>query len=220
MDSSIGKKVLVAVTGLILALFVLSHMLGNLLLFAGPETFNTYSHNLVTNPLIYFVEGILVLVFVVHVGLAINLTYINRMARGSSYALKPNGEKAPGLASQTMIFHGLYLFVFVIVHLITFKFGTVYMYKETGMRDIYRLVLEVFQSPLYVGGYIISMAVLGVHLYHGVSSVFQTWGFNHPKYTIWLKNFGVFYAIFVAVGFMASPILGLVKIYQTMIGIN
>ena len=112
-----------------------------------------------------------------------------------------------------MIYHGSLLFAFVVYHLITFKFGTVYMVTYDGleMRDIHRLVVEVFQSPVYVAGYVLCMIAVGVHLSHGVSSMFKSWGFNHPKYTPMIEKAAGAYAVIVALGFIAQPLYVFMK---------
>lgn len=206
--STIGKKYLMAITGLVWVGFVFSHMVGNLLIFVGPEAYNIYSHTLISNPFIYVAEAVLVGCLVAHVYLAISLARQNRLARDSQYAFATNGEKSVSAASKTMIFHGSILLAFLVYHLITFKYGTYYAVQHKGvdMRDIHRLVVEKFQSPAYVMGYLFCMVAVGAHLSHGVASIFKSWGFNHPQYTPWIERGGMIYAAVVAVGFMAQPI--------------
>lgn len=206
--SLITKKAIVAVTGLILAGFVLMHMLGNLLLFAGPQLYNTYSYKLTSNPALYLIEAVLLIAFILHIFYATWLTKISKSARPIGYAASPNGEKQATLASRTMIYHGAILLAFTIIHLETFKFGPHYEVTYDGivMRDLYKLVMEVFISPTYVAWYVVSMVLLATHLYHGVSSVFQSWGFNHPIYSPLLKKIGVAYALGVGIGFLTNPI--------------
>lgn len=208
LSSSIGSKFVMALTGTALSLFVLTHMLGNLLIFCSGEAYNKYSHALVSNPGIYVAEAILALLFVSHIFLGIKLTAGNKGARPVGYQVSANGSKGVSLASKTMIYHGAILGVFVILHLITFKFGTYYSVEYDGvvMRDMYRLVIEVFQSPLYVAWYLVCMILLAVHLSHGVMSIFQSLGINHPKYTPKIKLFGLVYAWGVGLGFFALPI--------------
>lgn len=197
-----------AITGLSMSLFVLTHMLGNLLLFVGPEAYNMYSHKLITNPLITVAELGLLLMFLLHVFMAIRLTIENRSARPTRYAMPTNGSKAVSQASKTMIYHGMVLLIFTVYHLVTFKYGTVYEtdYNGVMVRDLHRLVVEVFQSPAYVLFYVISMGTLGFHLSHGVQSSFQSLGFRHPRYTSGLKIFSTAYALIVGLGFGAQPV--------------
>ena len=209
LKSSIGKKYLMGVAGLGWTLFVLVHMAGNLLIFAGPEVFNKYSHALVSNkPLLYGTEIFLCLCLFVHVTLGILLSVENKRANPEKYALLPTPEKASSFASKTMAYHGTILLFFIVYHLITFKWGPHYEIEYNGvvMRDLYRLVAEVFSSPAYVFGYVVCLILLGIHLSHGVSSVFQSFGLNHPRHTSVLKKLGLFYAVIVAVGFISQPL--------------
>lgn len=206
--STIGRKHLVGLTGLGLSLFVFTHVLGNFLIFVGPEAYNMYSHKLITNPLIYVAEVGLLGLFLVHLGLAMKLSMENRQARSQGYAMSASGEKATCLITKTMWHQGLLIFVFVVLHLWTFKFGTTYEVEYNGVvvRDLFRLVIEVFQSPVYVVGYVVLMVVLGLHLSHGVSSAFQSLGFHHPRYVRCVKQLGWAFAAFVSLGFIAQPL--------------
>lgn len=197
-----------ALTGLGLSLFVLTHMAGNLLIFFGPEKYNAYSHALISNPFIYVAEAGLVVLFLVHVALAIALTIENKRARGGRSYVTTSGAKGVSFASKTMIHQGLVLLVFTILHLITFKYGPDYRvsYDGVGMRDLHALVLEVFHQPIYVAWYVVCLILLGLHLSHGVWSAFQSLGVYHPRYTPLLKCFAVFYAAVVAAGFIAPPV--------------
>ena len=207
--SSIGRKQIMGLSGLALSLFVLVHMTGNFLLFKGPEAYNGYSHFLITNHFIYVAEAGLVTLFLVHAFLGICLARENRKARTQGYAMSPSGEKSVCLASRTMIYHGLVLLVFTIHHLITFKYGPVYTatYNGEEMRDLYRLVTEVFQQPVYVVWYAVALVLLGLHLSHGFASSFQSLGFYHPRHTRCIKRFGYLYAAVVTIGFLAPPLV-------------
>jgi succinate dehydrogenase / fumarate reductase cytochrome b subunit len=123
--------------------------------------------------------------------------------------LESSGTKAAAFASKTMIYHGLVILVFTVYHLITFKFGKVYTatYGGVEMRDLYRLVTEVFHNPAYVAWYAVALVLLGVHLSHGFASSFQSLGFYHPRHTRCLRVFGYVYAAVIAVGFMAPPLV-------------
>ena len=208
LKSTIGRKQLVGVAGLLLAGFVLTHMLGNMLLFVGPQAYNEYSHKLTSNPLIYVAEAGLVLFFFAHAFVALALQLRNWASRDTRYAVIPNGEKRTSMVKRSLWFQGIVIFVFAVLHLLTFKFGTLYSvnYGEGDIRDIHRLVLEVFQSPGYVVWYIISLILLGLHLGPGVASSFQTLGFNHPKYTPKIKAGSIAFAWLVTIGFIIQPI--------------
>lgn len=190
-------------------LFVAGHMAGNLLIFAGPEAFNSYGHAIVSNkPLLYGTEIFLIICLLVHVGLGISLTLQNKKAKPNKYAVNPNAEKKSSSASKTMAIHGSIVLAFIIYHLITFKYGTFYSvtYEGVEMRDLHRLMVEVFSSPAYVAGYVVCLLLLGVHLSHGASSVFQSLGINHPHYTPAIKKAGIAYAFIVAAGFISQPV--------------
>ena len=202
--STVGQKQIVALTGLGLSLFVLVHMLGNLLIFIGPEAYNMYSHQLVTNPLIIPIELGLAGLFIVHLGLALRLTFKNAAARQTDYAMAAGGDKATSLVTKTLWHQGIVLLVFVVYHLITFKFGPHYeaTYGGVVVRDLYRLVFEVFQSPFYVLGYVLALGVLAFHLSHGLASALQSLGLYWPR----AKCAAQLYAVVVSVGFMLPPL--------------
>ena len=206
--SSILKKQIMAVTGLLLCGFLVTHLAGNCLIYVGPEAFNSYAHTLITNPFIYLMEAGLVLLFLLHIGMAIKLTIENKRARPSSYYMKMSVEGGATFASSTMPITGLIILIFLIFHILHFKYGPVYTVQYDGveMRDLYRLLLEYFQGPLAIGWYLFSMAALGLHLSHGFWSAFQSLGFNHPKYNDILKIKAKAFALIVSIGFAALPI--------------
>ena len=206
--SAIGRKQLMGATGLVWSLFVLTHMLGNMLIFLGPEHYNAYSYALIKNPLLPLAEIMLLVTLVAHVYWGVTLTIKNKMARTHKYAMPTNGEKKARFQSKFMIYHGTIMLVFIILHLITFKYGTLYNVTTNGveMRDIYRLVIEVFHSPTYVIWYCIAMVFVGLHLSHGFYSSFSSLGFYHPVYSKWLSRFGYFYGAIIALGFISQPI--------------
>ncbi len=207
-SSSIGKKYVMGATGLGLSLFVLTHLLGNLALFVSAEAYNKYSHALVTNPLIYIAEAGLLGIFLLHLSMAVSVNLQNKSARPTRYAMPTNGEKAVSNASRTMIHTGIVVFIFAVYHLVTFKFGPHYdvTYDGVTMRDLHRLVVEVFQSPAYVAGYVVALLALGHHLSHGVKSAFKSLGFNHPKYVFSVEKIGFGFALLITIGFIAQPL--------------
>lgn len=206
--STIGKKQLVGVTGLGLSLFVLIHMLENMLILIGPRAYNEYSHMLVSNPLIYIAEIGLLAFFVAHLGIALRLTWQNCGARGSRYAVWSNGAKGTSIIQRSLWGQGLLILVFVILHLATFKYGPYYTanYGQGEIRDLHKLVIEVFHEPGYVAWYIFVLMVLGFHLSHGVGSSFQTFGIHHPRYQKCIRCLSIGYAGVVAIGFIVQPI--------------
>jgi len=207
LTSPIGRKVLMALTGLLLSAFLVVHLAGNLLVFSGATHFNEYSANMLSNPLIYVAEIGLLVLFVAHFVSGILVYRQNQAARPIGYEKKERAgyTSHKSIASTTMIFSGLFLLFFVPFHLVTFKFGTHYTTaSEPHVRDLYRLVIEVFSSPTYVVFYLVAMVIVGFHLWHGVSSAFQSTGLYYRK---GLRTFGQIFAIAIAGGFLIIPIL-------------
>lgn len=207
-SSSVGTKVLIALTGLALFGFLIVHLAGNLLLLAGPEAFNSYSHALISNPLIYLAEAGLAAIFLVHVWKAVRNFGHNAAARPARYALKkPAGHTSrKTLSSSTMILSGVTIFVFLVLHLKTFKFGAWYDAAEPGVRDIYRLTIEVFQRPGYVIWYVIAMVLVGMHLRHGITSALQSLGAIPAGMTRRVLTAGAIIAALIAGGFAFIPV--------------
>lgn len=206
--SAIGRKQLMAVTGLVWSGFVFMHMAGNMLILVSADAYNKYGHAVVTNPLLYLAEAILLFALAAHVVYGLKLTLENRKAKAHKAQLPTNGSKAPRFQSKFMIFHGSIILVFVILHLITFKYGPHYTTTIDGveMRDLHRLVVEVFHNPLYVAWYIVAMVFVGLHLSHGLWSSLSTLGVYHPQRSKTLNVIGYLYAAVVAAGFMSQPI--------------
>jgi succinate dehydrogenase / fumarate reductase cytochrome b subunit len=207
--TSVGRKQLMAITGLIWTGFLVSHLAGNFLILAGADAFNAYTKKLMDlGPLLYVAEAFLLLTFVLHVFLAIQVTKHNKKARGPvGYHVKKN-KGGSHFAAATMIYSGILILVYLVYHIWTLKFGAEYVTTIDGeaTRDLYRLLLERFANPLYSGFYLITMVVLGFHLAHGFQSTFQTLGLNHPKYTPLIQCTSKGLAIFLALGFSVCTI--------------
>ncbi len=209
MFTSVGKKMLMGVTGLIWALFVLVHMIGNLLILVSPDAYNLYGHAITSGPILYPTEAILVLALVIHTLCALSLVKDNLASRGhQGYAVAPQGKKAPSLASRTMIAHGTIILFFAISHLATFKYGAFYETTVHGvvMRDLHRLVVEVFQQPVFLVWYIVALVVLGVHLSHGIGSLFQSLGLQNDRFAPIIKKISLCYSVVVTLGFVVQPL--------------
>lgn len=208
--SSIGRKQLIALTGLLLCGFLVSHLLGNILILVSADAFNLYAYKLTSlGVLLYFVEAILTAIFALHFGLAIKLTIENKVARGQKYYVKNRTGRGETIMSATMPYTGLVLLVFVILHILQFKFGAYYETTVDGvvMRDLHKLVVEFFRSPLNVAWYVFAMAAAALHTAHGFQSAFQTFGWNHYVWMPKVKYLGYIYAVSVAGGFALITIL-------------
>jgi succinate dehydrogenase / fumarate reductase cytochrome b subunit len=208
LQTSIIKKQIMAITGLMLCGFLVTHLAGNTLIFVGAEAFNTYAHTLISNPLIEVAECILAAIFLTHIGFAIKVTIENNNARPKSYYMKKTSGKGATFASSTMPYSGTIILVFLIFHLLKLKYGAHYdvTYDGVVMRDLYRLLIEYFSSPLNVIWYLFSMVCLGIHLSHGFWSAFQSLGFNHQKYNKALKCTSFIYALAVSSAYSSMPI--------------
>jgi succinate dehydrogenase / fumarate reductase cytochrome b subunit len=207
LGSLITTKLIIGVTGILLFAYLILHIAGNVIVFLGPETFNKYSHALISNPLVVPVEIGLLVVFLIHLFKAIRMTFINQSARPAKYAKKEwaGGASQKSIASSTMIATGLAILVFVPIHVWTFKYGTQYDFGE-GMRDLFRTEAENFSSPLVVGLYVVMMVLVGMHLWHGIPSSFQSLGLNGPRFTPMIRKIGKVSAVAIAGGFIVIAV--------------
>ena len=196
LSSSVGRKVVMSLSGLFLITFLLVHLGVNLTLFVGPETFNGASHFMATNPIIQVMQYVLAAGFIFHIAMGIKLELKNRASRPIKYA-KNNAAANSGWASRNMIYTGILILLFIILHLKDFfvkiKFGEVH--------DDYQLVTQLFKNPIYVLIYVIAFLLLGIHLSHGFQSAFTSVGARAPKYLKCVKNLGMLFSYFIALGF-------------------
>lgn len=208
-SSSVGTKLLIGLTGLGLFAYMLLHLAGNALIFAGPDTFNTYSHTLVSNPLILPVEAGLLAIFLVHVYKAVRNYLANTAARPARYAMKRTAghTSRKSAASSSMIWSGLVILVFIVIHIKQFRFGTWYETgDEVAVRDLARTEFEIFSHPLWVALYVVATLLVGLHLRHGIASGFQSLGLDHPVYTRRLTAWGIGLALLIGIGLAVIPV--------------
>lgn len=216
LGSSIGLKFLMALTGLMLLGFVGAHLLGNLLIYAGPEALNAYARGLKELPygLLNVARAGLLVTFGVHILVALKLQLQAKAARPVPYAHKSTIQAS--MASRTMIYSGLLLLAFVLFHLAHFTWGLVQPQPllESGEVDVYAMVVAGFRVPALSALYVVSMVVLGLHLSHGISSVFQTLGLYHRNYLGGISVLSKGLAWGLALGNISIPVsvfLGFVK---------
>lgn len=205
LNSSIGKKVVMAITGICLILFLLVHLANNLTLFAGPSTFNTVVKSLDSiKPFVRVIEVILALIFIFHIFNGVRLWYENKIARPTPYAVNGSSKNST-LLSRTMIHTGSIIFIFLVIHLSTFwnAFNFTDLHKT---HSYYEFTAEMFSNVYYSIFYIIAMIILGFHLNHGFQSAFQTFGWNNSKYFPLVKTLGFLYSVLMAVAFSSIPI--------------
>jgi len=204
LNTSIGKKIIMAITGLLLILFLVVHLLNNLLLFVGPEIFNENVARLeAIKPLIRVVEILLVLIFFYHIYTALKLWWENRKANPQKYAVNANKENST-IYSRWMVITGSFIFVFLIVHLATM--WMTYNWGMGGSEEFYEVIKELFAQPIWALFYLIIMIFLGFHMNHAFQSAFQTFGWNHKKYFPLVQNIGTVIAIIFSIGFGSIPI--------------
>lgn len=207
--STVGSKILIGLTGLLLFGFLIGHLLGNLSLLAGAEPFNAYAHKLESlGPLLYLVEGGLIAIFLLHIVKTMANYRRNAAARPASYQEKrwAGHTSRKTWSSTTMALTGLFILFFVVTHVRTFKFGAWYVDPATGHRDLYRLVAEIYQNPIYVGFYVVAMGLIGMHLNHGISSAAQSLGLSNQRYGSTLVLGGRVLAVLIAGGFAVLPL--------------
>jgi succinate dehydrogenase cytochrome b subunit len=206
IDSATGKKLVMALTGLFLGLYLIEHLVGNLLLLAndGGKSFEIYSEIMASskNFLIRFIEIILFLVFIYHIINGVRLWWGNRSARRIGYK-KNNPSANSTFFSRFMIYSGSIVFIFLIIHLDSFFFP--YRFGNPG-NTMYEGVVAKFSNTWYSIFYIFAMILLAFHLVHGVQSSFQTLGIRHNKYTGFIKVCGIIFSIVICAGFALIPI--------------
>jgi succinate dehydrogenase / fumarate reductase cytochrome b subunit len=201
--SSIGMKVVMALTGVILFGFVIAHMLGNLQVYLGPTALNTYAENLRhLGALLWLARGVLLVSVLLHIWSATALTLMNRAARPAGYREKEHREST--YASRTMRWSGVLLLLFIVYHLLHLTFGTVHPDFVAG--DVYHNFIVGFRPALVSGFYILAMLALGLHLYHGVWSFLQTLGLSHPRYNHLRHAFATLVTVIVVAGNISMPV--------------
>ena len=211
LSSSIGRKIIMAVTGLFLCSFLVVHLVGNLQLFKADNgvAFNAYSEFMGHNPIIRTLEIVLVLGFGFHIYEGLSLAIKNRSARGSQGYVANHIEQNSSWHSRSMAMLGSIVLFFLVVHLYNFfgslRFGDVPR-DANGNEDAYTLVLDAFKNPFYVALYVVAQFALLYHLLHGFSSAFQTLGLTHRKYTPAIKFAGYAFSIVVCAAFAAMPV--------------
>jgi succinate dehydrogenase / fumarate reductase cytochrome b subunit len=195
LKSSIGKKLMMAVTGLCFCSFLILHLAGNLLLYSGRDAFNSYAEKLHSlGSIITMAELGLLFFAIIHILIGATLFYQNLRARPIRYSInKWAGGRSIG--SVTMPYTGLLLLIFVVIHLFNFHF------MDKNDTTIFQIVTGAFTKPGYIAMYVAAMIVLAIHVSHGFWSAFQTIGANHPKYMPVIRGLSIVFSIALGVGF-------------------
>ncbi len=203
-NSSVGKKVLMSLTGLFLVTFLIEHLLGNLLLYANDEgaMYEAYGEFLVSNPVIRTIEIFLFAAFIFHALIGVLLWFINRRTRPEKYEVYRLKDNSP-LASRTTIISGLTIGVFLYIHLSSFFYPLRFSDQHLSS---YELVLTKFADPIYVGFYLFALLLLGYHLRHGFQSAFQTLGWRSSRYIGVLDGFAFIIWFIVPLLYATIPV--------------
>jgi succinate dehydrogenase / fumarate reductase, cytochrome b subunit len=216
--SAMAKKAVMAVSGLMLFGFVVSHMAGNLKLYLGAEKLNHYAEWLRTigepalphEGMLWILRLGLLVAVVLHIWSAWQVTLISRRARPQGYAHKDWVQAS--YASRTMRWGGVIVLAFIIYHLLHLTFGTVHSDFVPG--DVYHNVVSGFQNPLIAGFYILANLLLGLHLFHGLWSMFQSLGWNHPSFKAVRRPFAACFALIITAGNVSFPLAVLTGLVQ------
>ncbi len=216
--SAVGKKWVMAVTGILLMGYVFFHMLGNLKVYLGAEDLNHYGEWLRDLLVPFFPRTVtlwllrigLIAAFVFHIHAAYGLTRINRQARAAGGYISKRDYQAANAASRSMRYTGVVILLFLIFHLADLTWGTVNPDFVRG--DVYRNLVASFERPAVSAIYIVANIALGLHLFHGGWSMFQSLGLNNPRWNSWRRGFAVGFAAIVTVGNLTFPIAALTGI--------
>lgn len=207
-QSSIGKKMIMASTGMLLFLFLCTHVMGNSTIYLGSSYFQHYADTLHSFPVIVYLFSISLLIIVgLHVTVGINLFLKNREEGDGRYGVSKRVVEN-SIASRTMIYSGLFILVFLLVHVTGFTF-------RSGHEPISALVKELLGGFFYGSFYIISFSILGLHLSHGFWSMLQTFGVNHPRYNKLITSLSLFLPVFFFLFFAGIPLY-----FMTGLGTN
>lgn len=207
LQSSIGHKLIMALTGFVLIGFLVAHLSGNLLLYGGASPLNRYAEGLRQfGPILWALRAGLILSMILHIRSAWILTLRNRQAKPQGYVYKKSLKAT--IASKTMMLTGLVVLSFVIYHLahLTFRWTHASEFAGLGPFDVYAMLILSFKSPWVTSFYCLSVVLLMLHLNHGVSSLFQTLGLYHSSMSPVIKMFGPLLSISLALGFLSIPV--------------
>lgn len=212
LSSTIGRKLIMALTGLFLILFLIGHVSGNMLLFKddGGEAFNIYAKFMTTNPAVKILSYLTYISIIGHVIFSIWLSKRNRAARPVGYGVST--PPSTSVASRNMGILGTIILIFIVIHLQSFwaqmHWGDLpyVTYDGEEYKDLFSIVQFAFQNEIMVIGYVVAMAFLAFHLSHGFSSAFQTLGLNHRKYSPAIYTIGILFSILVPVLFASMPV--------------
>jgi succinate dehydrogenase / fumarate reductase cytochrome b subunit len=203
LSTSLGKKQLMAVTGMLFLLFLAVHLIGNLTIYGGVPAFNAYVDKLHgLGALLAVAEVVMLLAVLIHIIFAVILFFENRRARPVKYAVDKSGGGGRTFSSQTMPYTGLLILLFVVIHLAT----TSRFFTDRTATTTFQILTEIFSHKGYIAFYLVAMVIVALHVRHGLWSVFQTLGSNHPKYMPFIERLSLIFAFIVGIGFGSLPL--------------
>ena len=219
LNTSVGQKLVLAVSGLALVGFLLVHMLGNLTIFQGADVMNGYAAWLKGHPLLWAARCSLIGLFLIHITLAIRLALSNRKSRPIGYQHARINQETT-VISRYIVLTGLLVLSFLIYHVLHFTVGVIQpdhalFIDSQGRHDVYKMVVQSFQVPIVAISYLAAMAILGLHLIHGLQSLFQTFGLFHETYTGLIRACCIALASLIVIGNASIPLsvwLGLISL--------
>ncbi|MBC8211774.1 MAG: succinate dehydrogenase cytochrome b subunit [Gammaproteobacteria bacterium] len=209
LNTSIGRKLVVAISGIFLLLFVIGHALGNLTIYIGPSALNSYAHWLQQSPMLWLVRLGMLAIVTLHLWLGIKVSLENRSARRIAY--QAGSSLWQRLFEQRMLISGLIIFIFIVAHVAHLTLGaaadaTFYRVDERGFVDVYARLVTAFQTPTIAWSYITAMLLVGIHLKHSVRALFQTMGFFHDNYFSLFEGLSWLIVLFVVIGLCSIPL--------------
>jgi succinate dehydrogenase / fumarate reductase cytochrome b subunit len=223
-QTTVMQKAIVAVTGLVMVLFLIGHMSGNLLVYAGPEAINSYAAGLRDIPVVLWLARITLLVsLVLHVYYTIRLRRNSQQARPTSYHQQQ--WQASTVAGRTMLLSGLLIVSYVAFHLAHFTWGKIYpqYYAATyfldgrgPVHDVYSMVVRSLQEWWLAGLYIVAVTVVSIHLVHAIQSALQTLGIYHPHYIRIIRQASIVLAILLWIGYVSIPLAALAHVLEPL----
>lgn len=221
--SNIGKKMAMAITGIIMLFYLLFHLLGNLLIFKGPSWINAYASILHgSGPLLWFIRIIMLIAFLIHLIFAIQLTIENSMARSGPYKLKKNLRST--FASRNMIWTGIIIAIYIAYHLLHFTIPIIHPelsaannIDASNRPDVFGMVVLNFQRYTVTIIYILAMTAIALHLSHGIQSLFQTLGLNNEEMLPIIIKIGYISSVILLLGFLSIPVASLTGILRIRI---
>lgn len=210
-EATIGKKAVMAATGVVLFGYIVGHLLGNLQVFLGREVINAYGAFLHNSPgLLWGTRVVLLVSVALHIAAATQLTLLKKKARPIAYRVK--GSAGSDYAARTMIWSGIIILAFVVYHLLHLTFGSVHPSFVEG--EVYDNLIAGFRVVPTAIAYVVAVSLLGMHLYHGLWSMFQSIGVNHPRVTPKLRRIAAGTAIVIALGYISIPVAILTGVLQ------